>query len=104
MFNRVRLCREGVELTQEELADALGVTRQTIISIEAGKWNPSLELAFRTARFFQRHIEEIFSDDGTYPHLIAISQLSESDGGQHRDGQADVPDGSLSAPAAQETS
>ena len=60
MKNRLRELREERDLTQEELAKALGVTRQTIIAIEKGKYDPSLKLAFRIARFFNRRIEEIF--------------------------------------------
>ncbi len=60
MKNRLRELREERGLTQEELAKALGVTRQTIIAIEKGKYDPSLKLAFRIARFFNRKIEEIF--------------------------------------------
>lgn len=60
MKNRLRELREERGLTQEELAKALGVTRQTIIAIEKGKYDPSLRLAFRIARFFNRSIEEIF--------------------------------------------
>ena len=47
-------------MTQEELASALGVTRQTIISLETGKYNASLQLAFKIARFFEKSIEDIF--------------------------------------------
>ncbi|HJK04438.1 MAG TPA: helix-turn-helix transcriptional regulator, partial [Methanocorpusculum sp.] len=47
--------------TQEGLAQALGVTRQTILAIEKGKYDPSLELAFRMARYFNTTIEEIFT-------------------------------------------
>ena len=60
MKNRLRELREERGLTQEELAKALGVTRQTIIAIEKGRYDPSLRLAFRIARFFNRSIEEIF--------------------------------------------
>ena len=48
-------------LTQEELAVALGVTRQTIISLEKNKYVPSLEMAFKAARFFGKGVEEVFS-------------------------------------------
>lgn len=48
------------KVTQEELADAVGVTRQTIISLENGKYNASLQLAFKLARFFKMQIEDIF--------------------------------------------
>ena len=47
-------------MTQEELAAAVGVTRQTIISLENGKYNASLQLAFKIARFFEMRIEDIF--------------------------------------------
>jgi len=49
------------EMTQQELADKTGVTRQTIVAIENGKYFPSLELAFRIALVFNTHIEEVFS-------------------------------------------
>jgi len=47
-------------ITQQELADVVGVTRATIMSIEKGNYNPSLELCFRIALFFEKNIEEIF--------------------------------------------
>jgi putative transcriptional regulator len=50
-------------MTQQELADKAGVTRQAILSIESGKYNPSLELAFRIARAFGARIEDVFSWD-----------------------------------------
>ena len=64
MKNRLRELREERGLTQEELAKALGVTRQTIIAIEKGRYDPSLRLAFRIARFFNKRIEEIFIYEG----------------------------------------
>ena len=60
MQNHVESLRRARDLSQEQLGDALGVSRQTIISIEKGKYNPSLDLAFRMARFFEMTIEEIF--------------------------------------------
>ena len=48
------------DLTQEDLADKLKVTRQTIIAIEKGKYAPSLDLAFRIAEFFDVKIEDVF--------------------------------------------
>ena len=60
MRNKLKVYRAMLDLTQEELADKLGVTRQTIISIEKGKYDPSLELAFRIAALFQATIEDIF--------------------------------------------
>jgi putative transcriptional regulator len=59
--NRIRQLRyEKGEMTQQQLADAVDATRQTIIAIEAGKYAPSLELAFRIARVFQRGVDEVF--------------------------------------------
>ncbi len=48
------------EITQEDLAKALGVTRQTIIAIEKNKYDPSLNLAFKIARYFKVQIEDLF--------------------------------------------
>jgi putative transcriptional regulator len=59
--NQVRRLRfENGEMTQQQLADKVGVTRQTIIAIEAGKYAPSLPLAFRIARAFGVAIENVF--------------------------------------------
>ena len=57
---RIQELRKQNKVTQEELASALGVTRQTIISLENGKYNASLQLAFKIARFFEQSIEDIF--------------------------------------------
>jgi putative transcriptional regulator len=51
------------EMTQQELAEKVGVTRQTIIAMEKGKYSPSLELAFRIALVFEVPLEEVFSYD-----------------------------------------
>jgi putative transcriptional regulator len=51
------------EMTQQQLADKVGVTRQTIVAIEKGKYSPSLELAFRIARVYNLPLEEVFSFD-----------------------------------------
>ncbi len=64
MKNKLRELRETRGLTQEELAKILGVTRQTIIAIEKGKYDPSLRLAFKIARFFGVKIEDIFIYEG----------------------------------------
>jgi putative transcriptional regulator len=48
-------------ITQEDLASSLGVTRQTILAIENGKYNPSLELAFKMAKYFETTIEQVFN-------------------------------------------
>ena len=59
--NQVRRLRfENGEMTQQQLADKAGVTRQTIIAIEAGKYAPSLPLAFRIARTFGVRVEDVF--------------------------------------------
>lgn len=60
MDNSVRERREAKGLSQGALGDALGVSRQTVNSIETGKYDPSLPLAFAIARFFGTSIEEIF--------------------------------------------
>ncbi|MNG12794.1 helix-turn-helix transcriptional regulator [Paenibacillus sp. MMS18-CY102] len=49
------------EMTQQQLADLVGVTRQTIVAIEKGKYSPSLELAFRIARVFNQPLESVFT-------------------------------------------
>ncbi len=60
MKNIIKIFRAMHDLTQEALANDLGVTRQTILAIEKGKYDPSLELAFKIARYFGVSIEEIF--------------------------------------------
>ncbi len=58
--NRIRELRRERKVTQDELALAVGVTRQTIISLESGKYNASLQLAHKIARYFSCTIEELF--------------------------------------------
>lgn len=60
MTNRISALRKERGLTQEELADGVDVTRQTIISLENGRYNASLLLAHKLARFFHTTIEEVF--------------------------------------------
>jgi len=60
LINRVKELRARFELTQEDLAKKMNVTRQTIIAIEKKRYNPSLELAFKLARVFECKIEDIF--------------------------------------------
>lgn len=60
MENRLRELREKCALTQEELAAMVGVSRQTIISLEKGKYNPSIFLAHALAQVFNLMIEEVF--------------------------------------------
>lgn len=59
--NEVYNLRKEKNITQEELADALKVTRQTIIAIEKGNYIPSLLLGIKIARFFKRSVEEVFT-------------------------------------------
>lgn len=58
--SKIHVCRAEKRITQQELADAIGVTRATIISIEKGNYNPSLELSFRIALYFGKNIQDIF--------------------------------------------
>lgn len=60
MKNRVEALRGERGLSQEELARTLEVSRQTISSLENGRYNPSIQLAFKIARYFEKTIEEIF--------------------------------------------
>ena len=60
MQTKIQQLRKERKITQQELADALGVTRQTIISLENGKYKASLVLAHKTAQFFNLSIEDIF--------------------------------------------
>lgn len=60
MNNRIKELRKQQNVTQEDLANAVGVTRQTIISLENGKYTASLQLAFKIAKYFNTAIERIF--------------------------------------------
>ncbi|MGC7871095.1 helix-turn-helix transcriptional regulator [Desulfosporosinus sp. SYSU MS00001] len=64
MKNKLEEIRKERGITQEELADRLEVSRQTISSLENGRYNPSIILAFKIARFFNLSIEEIFIYEG----------------------------------------
>lgn len=59
--NRLHVIRAEHRITQDQLAKEIGVTRATIVAIEGGGYNPSLELAFRLARYFKTDIHSIFS-------------------------------------------
>ena len=62
--NRIRALRfETNEMTQQELAERIGVTRQTVNAIEGGKYSPSLEVAFQIARVFGRPLDDVFQYD-----------------------------------------
>ncbi len=58
--NNLQGLRNGKGLTQQELADAIDVTRATVVALERGSYNPSLELAFRLAKFFNKKIDDLF--------------------------------------------
>ena len=60
--NKLEALRRERGIRQEDLASALGVSRQTVISLEKGRYNPSLALAFKLSRYFSLPIEEIFDD------------------------------------------
>jgi putative transcriptional regulator len=63
MRNEVRILRTGHDLSQQQLGEAMGVSRQTINSIEKERYTPSLPLAIALARYFGRPVEEIFHAD-----------------------------------------
>lgn len=63
MKNRLKILRAEKDWTQADLAERLEVSRQTVNAIEKGKYDPSLPLAFRLARIFEKPIEEIFMDE-----------------------------------------
>lgn len=64
MKNRLRALRAAKEWSQSDLAEKLGVSRQTVNAIETERYDPSLPLAFRVARLFRLPIEDIFEHDG----------------------------------------
>lgn len=64
MKNRLRVLRAERDWSQADLADRLSVSRQTVNSIETGKYDPSLPLAIRIARLFEQPVEQIFALDG----------------------------------------
>ena len=63
MNNRLKVLRAERDWSQAELADQLGVSRQTVNALETGRYDPSLPLAFRIARIFGQPIESIFTED-----------------------------------------
>jgi putative transcriptional regulator len=60
IVNKIHVFRAEKRITQQQLADAIGVTRGTIVAIEKGNYNPSLELAFRISRYFDADINSLF--------------------------------------------
>jgi len=61
--NKIKELRKLNKVTQDDLAEAVGVTRQTIISLENGKYNASLQLAYKISRYFSKKIEDIFEEE-----------------------------------------
>ena len=61
MKNRIRVLRAEYDWSQAEVADRLGVARQTIVALEGGKYAPSLPLAFKISKLFGRPVEDIFA-------------------------------------------
>jgi len=76
MKNRLKVFRAMHDLTQEALADKLRVTRQTVVSLENGKYDPSLPLAFRIAGLFNVKIEDIFIYEGETGEFHGYPPLS----------------------------
>ena len=64
MKNELRILRAERSWSQGDLAERLGVSRQTVNALETGKYDPSLPLAFKIARLFGKRIEDVFDDDG----------------------------------------
>ncbi|HTA40356.1 MAG TPA: helix-turn-helix transcriptional regulator [Candidatus Acidoferrales bacterium] len=63
MKNRLKVLRAENDWSQAELADRIGVARQTIVALEAGKYAPSLPLAFKLSKLFSKPVEEIFDPE-----------------------------------------
>jgi putative transcriptional regulator len=63
MKNRLKVLRAENDLSQAELADRIGVARQTIVALEAGKYAPSLPLAFKLSKLFSKPVEDIFDPE-----------------------------------------
>ncbi|MFB6241404.1 MAG: helix-turn-helix transcriptional regulator [Candidatus Nanosalina sp.] len=61
MENQLKVFRAEEDITQKQLAEEVGVSRQTVNAIETGKYDPSLELALKIAQFFDAEVEEVFS-------------------------------------------
>jgi putative transcriptional regulator len=78
MKNKLKVFRAIHDLTQEELASKLGVTRQTVVSLEIGKYDPSIGLAFRIARLFNVRIEDVFEYEGSLGEFHGLPPVSQN--------------------------
>ena len=76
MKNKLKVYRAMHDLTQESLAQKLGVTRQTVVSIENGRYDPTIGLAFRIARLFNVKIEDVFEYKGIPGEFHGLPPLS----------------------------
>jgi len=76
MKNKLKVYRAMHDLTQESLAKKLGVTRLTVVSLENGKYDPSIGLAFRIARLFNVRIEDVFEYEGTPGEFHGLPPIS----------------------------
>ena len=76
MKNKVKVFRAMHDLTQESLAKKLGVTRSTIVSIENGRYDPSIGLAFRIVKLFNVKIEDVFEYEGTIGEFHGLPPTS----------------------------
>lgn len=86
MKNKVRTVRVAMGLTQEELAEALQVSRQTIISIERVQYNPSTKLSLKIARYFGKKVEDLFElEESDLGPDIRNSDSSCRDYSNHKD-------------------
>ena len=77
MKNRLKVLRAERDWSQADLAERLEVSRQSVNAIETGKFDPSLPLAFKVARLFEKRIEEIFVEEGT-EGLEALPRMNQS--------------------------
>lgn len=80
MKNRIRELRKARGMTQQQLAERVGVSRQTIIAAEAGRYEPSIWFAFRIARIFEKTIEEVFLFEESVCRLRTQSGRGETPG------------------------
>lgn len=94
---KIKDLRREHDLTQEDLAEKLGISRQSLINLEQGRWLPSLDLALNIADFFDQTVEEVFTNLENFEKLINQARHQSSDAGRPRrpslhSGQADRKD------------